>query len=180
MTVSLLDVQARWGYSEILEGTQSQNYGNGDDINALRTKRGQGIDFIELTVKERYTLAFRCACVRPNLFAYFVGIETFEVVQLSRFRLGHLVVPPNVWRDSNGVFYPFSHYITTQTEEVGDARLLGPPPRGYISFSDPVLVGYSYGHSILIDGYHRAALFWKYGAHDCTLAAYIPQPPAGI
>ena len=106
-------------------------------IETLRAKRRNSVPFDQLGAEERYALAFGCACVRPNLFVYFVGILEFDLIQLSRDALGRLLVPPDVWRDSQGRFYPFSHYIMTQTDEVGDARLLGTPPNGYRSSPDP-------------------------------------------
>ena len=175
MTASLLDVQARWGYSEILDVGPSHFYNNVNGIEALRAKRRKVVPFDQLGAEERYALAFGCACVRTNLFVYFVGIKEFDLVQLSRDDLGRLTVPPNVWRDSQGRFHPFSHYIKTQTDEVGDARLLGPPTNGYQAPPDPLTVGHSYNHPIMLDGYHRAALFWKYGPSDGTLFAYMPR-----
>ena len=179
MTTSLLDVQARWGYSEIVDATLSHYYDNVNGIEALRVKRREGIPFNQLAAAERYALAFGCACVRPNLFVYFVGTKGFDLVQLNRDAIGHLIVPPNVWRDSQGQFHPFSHYITTTTDEVGDARLLGPPPNGYLVPADPLTVGHSFTHPIMLDGYHRAALFWKYGPPEGTLFVYMPQLTEG-
>jgi hypothetical protein len=179
LPTSLIDVQARWAYSEISDGTQAQNY-RGDDMDALRAKHDQGILFEQLTPRDRYTLAFQSACIRTNLFVYFIGIEFFELTQLSRFQLGRLYVPPNVWRDSKGQFVPFAEYVNTQTDEEGDARLVTEPLGGYRPPTDPLTIGFSYGHRLLIDGYHRAVLYWRFASGDVTLAAYDPQPPQGF
>jgi hypothetical protein len=174
MPTSLLDVQARWGYSEIADSNFSPLYGDSAAIVALRIKRRAGVPFDQLLPTERRELAHACAWVRQNLFVAFKGIEQFEVAPLVRAELGRLLVPPNVWRDSGGCFYPFSHYIATTTNETGDARLLGPPPNRYQSPIDPLTLGRFDGHLVLIDGYHRAALFWKYGPSDGAVAAYMP------
>lgn len=114
------------------------------------------------------------APVRRNLFVCFEGIQEFDLVPLQRNRLGDLWVPSNVWRDSNGQVYPFSHYVATETEELGDARCLERPANGYQTPPDPITIGLFENHPFLIDGYHRAALFWKYGPPDGTLLAYMP------
>jgi putative DNA primase/helicase len=47
---------------------------------------------------------------------------------------------------------------------------------GKYSFpADPLTIGRCYEHAILLDGYHRAALFWKFGPHNGNLKAYMPH-----
>jgi len=174
MPTSLLDVRARWGYSEIADTNFSQLYGNAAPIEALRAKRRANVPFDQLMPTERRELAHACAWVRQSLFVAFEGIEQFEVTPLSHAELGRLLVPPNVWRDSGGRFCLFSHYITTTTNEAGDARPIGPPTGSYQPPVDPLTVGRFDSHHVLIDGYHRAALFWKYGPSDGNVAAYMP------
>ena len=172
--VSLIDVQARWGYSEIVDSVFADQYGVGQDMEALRTKRRSGIPFEQLSPDDCRLLASRCGGVRPNLLTYLSGIEGFDLVEIDRATLGALIVPPNVWRDSGGQFVPFSYYISTTTEEAGDARLLVIQPTDYRRPADPITVGRSDQFRIMIDGYHRAALFWKFGPQNGTLDAYMP------
>ena len=175
MTTSLFDVLARWGYSEIHDGTSAAYYVGGP-IEALRGKRQQGADFADLTPQERYTLAWQCALVRSALLAYFVGIERFSIDSITRFQLGHLLVPPNVWYpQSENRACPFSHYIETESEDARDARRVQAPPLGYVAPTDPLTVGYANGYYVLIDGYHRAASFWRFGPPNGTLPVNKPQ-----
>src|SRR5437868_3729337 len=102
--VSLMDVQARWVYSEILEGTLAKFYDGGLNTDALRERRKAGLPFDDLTADERYTLAFQGAHVRQTLFVFFTGIEHFDLLQLTQEQLGKLIVPPDVWLDSQGQF----------------------------------------------------------------------------
>jgi hypothetical protein len=89
--------------------------------------------------------------------------------------LGNLLVPPNVWKDSQGQIYRFSHYITTQTDEVGDARTIVIDRTEYRTPLDPLTIGRFYQNPIMLDGYHRAAVFWKFGPADGMLWAYMPR-----
>ena len=98
--------------------------------------------FDDLTADERYTLAFQGAHVRQTLFVFFTGIEHFDLLQLTQEQLGKLIVPPDVWLDSQGQFYLFSHYITTTTDEPVDARSVQQPADGYKAPTDPLtLIG---------------------------------------
>ncbi len=175
MPISLFEVLARWGYSEILDGTQAANY-DGPVIDALRDNRQQGVDFDDLTPVERYTLAFQCANIRCALLTYFVGVEWFDLGNISRFQLGHVLTPPNVWYpQSQGQIVPFHHYIGTASDDANDARNVQAPPHGYAGPTDPLTLGYCNGHYVLLDGYHRAAALWLYGPHDGILPVYKPQ-----
>ena len=173
--VSLMDVQARWVYSEILEGTLAKFYDGGLNTDALRERRKAGLPFDDLTADERYTLAFQGAHVRQTLFVFFIGIEHFDLLQLTQEQLGKLIVPPDVWLDSQGQFYLFSHYITTTTDEPVDARSVQQPADGYKAPTDPLTLGKIFNNPVLLDGYHRAALFWKYGPADGIIPAYMPR-----
>jgi len=172
---SIAEVQARWGYSEILDGTFSYAYDNGHDTASLREKRRNGVPFENLTKSDKYSLAFQSSLVRVNLLPYLAGVEGLGLIELDRTELGKLFVPPNVWKDSQGSFHPFEHYIATTTNEVGDARTVNIDPADYKLPIDPITIGRSYQHRVLIDGYHRAAAFWKFGPSDGTISAYLPQ-----
>jgi hypothetical protein len=67
--ISLLDVQARWASTEILDSNFERLYDNAYDIDALRQKRRNGLPFDQLTPQDRYSLAFQCYSVRPLLLA---------------------------------------------------------------------------------------------------------------
>ena len=174
MDFSGAEVLARWGYSEVLDGTFAAMY-NGPDADALRNKRRNTTPFEALTDDDKYSLAFQAANIRVKLILYLAGVERFALVDVDRTILGRLIVPPNVWRDSQGNFYPFAHYITTSTNEAGDARAIVIDPKDYRSPDDPITIGRSYQHPILIDGYHRAAAFWKCGPRDGSIPAYFPR-----
>jgi len=49
--------------------------------------------------------------------------------------------------------------------------MLGPPVGGYRAPIDPLTVGRVNGQHFLLDGYHRAAIFWNYGPSDGNVAA---------
>jgi hypothetical protein len=60
MDFSGAEVLARWGYSEILDGTFAAMY-NGPDADALRSKRGNNTAFEALTDEDKFSLAFQAA-----------------------------------------------------------------------------------------------------------------------
>jgi hypothetical protein len=175
MTISPTEVLARWGYSEILDGTQANNY-QGDGVDAVREKRRHLIDFGELSPRDQYLLAFHCGWIRPVMLRFFAGIDTFDLMRIKRSELGDLFVPSNVWRDSNGEYVQFRKYVNTSTDEAGDARLVTPPPE-YIAPTDALTVGCANGKYVLTDGYHRATTFWRFGPRDATLEVYWPRVP---
>jgi hypothetical protein len=175
--IPTLDVQARWAYSELSGSPFAQYYG-GPGIEPLRAKRMSNTQFEQLMPEERYNLAYQCALVRKNLFVFFIGIETFELTQIPRFELGRLHVPANVWNDSGGRFLSFADYMNTQAEDPRDARRVTGSLEDYRLPDDPITIGFAYGHHILIDGYHRAASYWKFGTTDMKIPAYKPNPPS--
>jgi hypothetical protein len=174
MPVSLFDVQAHWGWTE-LTGTHSEWHGNSSNIEELRRRRKDGTSFKELSAEDRYLLAFRCAGLRMLLMTFMIGIQEFDLIQLDRSALGRLWVPPNVWRDSLGTWRQFSRYINTSTEEEKDARKLVIDREEYQPPHDPIIVGRSFDWPVMIDGYHRAVLFWKFAPTNGTIPAYFPK-----
>ena len=172
--ISKLEVQARWGYSEIVDGVFCDDYSQVVGIQELRAKRRKKVPFAELSAEDWASLALGCYDVRPCLLQpYFQGIVDFELVSLNRLQLGSLLVPPNVWERKDG-FYPFSYYIATQSSCSKDARSASRPIGGYREPAEPLTIGLHKGDPVLLDGYHRAALFWKYGPLEGTLQAYMP------
>ena len=174
MPVSLFDVQAHWGWTEI-SGTHSEWYRDSSNIEEMRRKRKDGTSFNELSADEKYLLAFRCAGLRMLLMTFMTGIREFDLIQLDRSTLGKLWVPPNVWRDSLGTWHQFSRYINTPTEEEKDARKLVIDPDAYQPPQDPIIIGRSFDWPVMIDGYHRAALFWKFAPANGAIPAYFPK-----
>ena len=171
--VPLLEVQARWGYSELANSPAARHY---SDLEHLVAKRLSGASFEQLSEAEQYELAFGTACARPVLMAFLTGVISFSVVELARGRLGSMFVPPNVWDpESDGRFVSFEEYMTTTGVDPDDPRSVLPSGAGYELPSDPITFGRSFSFPILIDGFHRAARFWKYGPPDGTLLAYLPS-----
>jgi hypothetical protein len=176
MGVPLIDVQARWGYSEIINSPASHHYDHGHGIGELRVKRAAGVPFDQLSEAERYNLAFQNACVRPMLLAYLTGTCLFDIVEISRDALAKILVPPNVWfPESASRFVRFEQYMATGSDDPHDARNIALKQRTYEAPIDPVTIGRSYEFSLLIDGFHRAALLWKFGPAGGKLFAYMPR-----
>jgi len=175
-SIPLLDVLARWAYSEIVNSNFAHDYNNGRDIETLRTKRRNCTPFEELTPEERYNLAFQCACVKPNLIVFTTGTDVFDIVEINRNALAKLFVPPNVWwPTSQGQFFYFDRFMGTTSEDAADCRNVVLKEQSYQLPTDPLTIGRSYGHPILLDGYHRAAAFWKFGPAEGKLCAYLPR-----
>jgi hypothetical protein len=95
-TVSLLDVQAQWGYSEIVDSNFQTRYDNGYDITELRAKRQRGMPYTDLAGADRYNLAFQCFMAKTHLMVYLTSIDTFELINLGRDQLATLLVPLTV------------------------------------------------------------------------------------
>ncbi|WP_375788622.1 hypothetical protein ACE10Z_15125 [Bradyrhizobium sp. Pha-3] len=171
--VPLLEVQARWGYSELTDSPAAQHY---SDLAHLAAKRLSGTSFEQLSEAERYELAFGAACARPVLLAFLTGVISFDVVEIGRARLGSMFVPPNVWDpESEGRFISFEEYMTTTSLDLDDPRSVLPKGTSYEFPADPITFGRSFSFPILIDGFHRAARFWKYGPPAGKLLAYFPS-----
>lgn len=69
-TYSLPEVNARWTYSEISDGTLGHIYDSFAGSVELRAKRKAGRAFTELSEADRYALAFLCGAARPNLMIF--------------------------------------------------------------------------------------------------------------
>jgi hypothetical protein len=171
-TVSVAYVQGRWGYSEITSPRFAKFY-NGSDAPELRKKRNAGVLFELLSPDECYSLAFQCVWVRQCFAPYFVGITEYEEVLLARKELADLWVPPMVWGESAGSIISFRHYMGPKTDAPDDPRNVAQVPE-YSAPSDPLTIGRAYGASYLLDGYHRAAQFWKQPRIHAGIPAYRP------
>jgi hypothetical protein len=181
--VSLLEVQARWGYSEIIDSNFTTDYDNQLfmpicqqlklHLDALRIKRRSRLPFEGLSAEDRYWLAFMCWPVRPNLMVLMAGIDRFCEVELAKARLAKLLVPPMV---SNILrFMPFDEYVVTPCSSPKDARNVTATPGSYEHPPDAVTVGRFHDSQVLLDGYHRAAAFWKFAPSDASIRSYLPD-----
>ena len=85
--ISQCDVQARWAYSEIVQGISAADYDDDPGIEQLRIKRSEGVPFEELDQAERYCLAYWCFRVRPLLVAHMTPWRDFDLVQISHKRI---------------------------------------------------------------------------------------------
>lgn len=170
--VSLMEVQARWAYSEVVDGEKASCYG-GTLFDELRTKREANTPFEQLTDDEQYALALGCAQVRAAMMVNFaVGIDPLCLVPLTREQLAGLDVPTMV---SGLNPMPFGNYVTTTGESPTDARNVQPPANGYGAHHEALTVGRYFNTLVLLDGYHRAVSFWKYAPADATISAYVPE-----
>jgi hypothetical protein len=166
---TLMDVQARWGYSETVNSNFSALYDTQPFIDALRAKRQSGVPFKDLTAEDRYWLAFVCWSIRPNLMIFMAGIDRFREEQLSKTALAALIVPPMV--SNIPKLMPFTEYIQTPCSEPGDARNV---TGGYRPSADPLTLGRLHTGLVLLDGYHRAASFWRFAPENAFISAYVP------
>jgi hypothetical protein len=171
MSMTRLNVWARWGYSEITSPRFSRFY----DAPELSKKRSAGLPFEGLTSQERYKLALQCSRVRRPFAQYFVGVKFFREIPLAIIDVGSLLVPAIVWSESGGAVVRFKEYMQTKTDSPDDARNVVPNAAGYIRPCDPVTVGWANGHRFIVDGYHRAAEFWKQRPIYTALTAYVPS-----
>jgi hypothetical protein len=178
--IPLLDVLARWAYSEIIDSSASHHYDSGNDIASLRAKRGNGLPFEDLSPAERYNLAFQSGCIRTSLTVFTIGAELFDVVEIDRSTLAKIWVPPNIWHpESNGQFVTFEDFMLTSSPSQNDSRNVVLRTPEYQFSADPLTFGRSYDYPLMLDGYHRAALFWKFGPADGKLSTYVPHALLG-
>jgi hypothetical protein len=179
--ISVLDVQARWAYSEITGAVYSPSYDSLPDIDALRAARRARTPFEELSPTQRYSLAWGCFSARPALMLYLLSVSGLILSELTRADLAAIMIPPNVWHpESQGRFVPFEHFITTRACDPKDSRNVVCSPESYKLPNEPLTIGYFYQHRVLLDGYHRAVAFWKCAPAHGRLPAYVPaSPPIG-
>jgi hypothetical protein len=71
--------------------------------------------------------------------------------------------------------------MSTKADDPGDSRNVVCDRTSYLPPSDPLTIGRFYQYPLLLDGYHRAAAFWKGGPTDGFVPAFTPHdPPIGI
>jgi len=173
-TFSLPEVHARWAYSEIADGVFSHRYDRKPRIDELRAQRAAGRAFAELSGADRYALALLCTLTRLNLMVFNAGVEKFRVIDLTRTELGCLLVPPMISPELQR-FMPFEDFMTSlPPTSPGDARNIAANPVRYQPAREPLTIGRYFEHCVLLDGYRRAASFWKSAPAKATLKAFLP------
>ncbi|WP_166294230.1 hypothetical protein [Bradyrhizobium sp. 2S1] len=87
-----------------------------------------------------------------------------------------MFVPPTVSQpESEERFVSFEEFLTTSSVNLNAPRSVLLKGTSYEFPTDPITFGRSFSFPILIDGFHRAARFWKYGPPDGKLLAYLPS-----
>lgn len=174
MPVPVPEVLAEWAYSEIVDGISASKYVP-HVTDELRTKRKTSVPFSLLSQSERYSLARACFRVRPLILIHLIGITCFELVNIARTDLETVLVPPNAARELEGSYVTFAKYMTMPSTDPNDARSDMSSPGDWQPPETPVTLGYFFQHRVLIDGFHRAATFWRCNPARGVLKAYVPQ-----
>jgi hypothetical protein len=173
-TFSLPEVHARWAYSEIADGVFSHRYDCKPRVDELRAQRAAGRAFAELSGADRYALALLCTLARLNLTVFNAGVEKFRVIDLTRTELSCLLVPPMISPELQK-FMPFEDFMASlPPTSPGDARNIAANPARYQPAREPLIIGRYFEHCVLLDGYRRAASFWKSAPAKATLKAFLP------
>jgi hypothetical protein len=166
----VIDVLANWDYSKVIDSGASHHYDSGYGIPDLRAKRASGTPFEQLSEDERYNLAFQCGCVRQNLAVYLIGTDLLYITEINRQRLANKLIPPNIWYpESAGRYVQFEEYMATKSDNPNDVRNAQLRQQTYRAPRDPVTIGRYYEYPLLLDGFNRAALLWKFGPDYETL-----------
>jgi hypothetical protein len=169
------EITARWAYSEIVDGTLAHIYDSLPWIKELRAIRTAGRKFAALSEEERYALAFQCVAARPMLMVYMAGVDEFRQAELGREELATVLVPPIVSPELTGLV-SFERYITSVPPlSLKDARNVQADPASYRGSSEPLTLGRFGENHVLLDGYHRAASFWKSAPQNATVHAFVPS-----
>jgi hypothetical protein len=171
--VSFRDVYARWGYSEIDSPHRRADYDQlMEDAAASRARRAAGVAFDQLCDLEREELAIACQRVRQFFSPSTIGTKFFEARAIDRPELASFRVHPVV---SNFSWWmTFEEYEKTSSPAPGDARNVAKPVV-YTAPADPLTVGCRDGYFELIDGFHRAVLFWRYAPPSGSLRIILPS-----
>jgi hypothetical protein len=172
MPVSVPDALAEWAYSEIVEGVSAGEYGP-LVTDGLRRKRRLAVPFSRLSQSERYFLARACWMVRPLILIHLLGITHFELADINKSELANILVPPNAAKELRGNYTTFELYMEIPSDDPKDARNVL-PTQSWLPPNAPLTLGYHFQHRVLIDGFHRAAAFWR-SSTDGGLKAHVPQ-----
>ncbi len=174
-------VFARWAYSEITEGALKDGYDGVPGIEELRRKRGERVPLKSLSSEDHFALAEACVTARPMLLGPAAGLDGFEKRTITKVQLAAALVAPTVaWVELQGQFAPFEIFMNLPPPaSQKDARNVKENPNGYLPPEDPITFGRLGGSLVLLDGYHRAAAFWKFAPASATLEAFVPPPFPG-
>jgi hypothetical protein len=168
--VSLVDVKARWAYSEILGARSSDCYNNLLGVAELRAKRLSGVPFNALTSNDRHQLASYCDDVRGGLLMFLRGVEHSREKRLTKSQIAPFLVPSNV--SGRPMMMRFNDFVNTRSPSPDDPRSEG---AAYTEVpDDPLTVGRLADDYVLLDGYHRAVSFWKTASDDAFILGYMP------
>jgi hypothetical protein len=172
MSVSVPDALAEWAYSEIVEGVSSRDY---EPLvpDELRRKRRLALPFSRLSQSDRYCLARACWKVRPLILIHLIGITRFELANINKAELANILVPPTAAIELRGNYATFELYMAIPSDDQKDARNIL-PSQNWSPPDAPLTLGYHFQHRVLIDGFHRAAAFWR-SSTGGGLKAYVPQ-----
>jgi hypothetical protein len=165
---SPLEVYARWAYSEIVDGALCHIYDHFDGVEGLRTKRKANVSFEQLSSDDLTRLASMCSVVRPDLQTYCAAVGAFGLAALTKAELGAVVVPPHIPPDRFHVW--FSYFMLSRA---GPGNV-SPPIEDYKLPDAPLTLGRVQGHYVLVDGYRRAASFWRSAPAGSVIWAFVP------
>jgi hypothetical protein len=177
-------VCAMWAYSELL----SAHPYHGSELKPLREKLARGVLFHELDIVERALLLRKWHEVRgvPAYTKRLHGVAAFQLTRWTKEQLGAAYVMTSfaqqVSRNPLVERVTFRRWIETEPfnrPPQGNARYAAEGLTPAIADSGAT-VGRWRGRTYLLDGYHRAVLFWKTQPSDATLGVYVPSPMAEL
>jgi hypothetical protein len=103
---------------------------------------------------------------------FMTGVDRLAEMPLNRTQIAKFLVPQMV--SGSGDLMLFESFVNTTASSPKDARNVLPPSNGYQAPSDPLTVGVLFGSPVLLDGYHRAVLFWRFANQDALINSYLP------
>src|SRR5262245_7492163 len=161
-------VRARWAYSELLSPTQGESYHQQGIPGALKSKKVSGLPFDELEAQEQELLAQAWCKVRgAEVFVQaLANISAFHLTYWSKEQLAAAYVIPMFAHEATlDPWKPVTFEQWLETESKVSLH-----PHHAREATDAYM---------LLDGYHRAARFWKEAKSAATLAVYIPVRAVG-
>jgi hypothetical protein len=178
------DVYAQWAYSELNSLEQGALYVGVDD---LRTKAADNVPFTELSPQERAFLLRQWREVRAfdgSIFAAeLANVKTFQLEYWTKAQLGSAYILQHFlqWLAPDHKFLEttLKDWIEAEPSDVLSAHHPLRTPSTGVSFTQeapvtaarlPQLVD----RFLLLDGYHRAAHFWKMAGPASEIAVFVP------
>jgi hypothetical protein len=189
-------VRARWAYSELLSPTQGESYHqHGGVPEALKNKKVLGLPFDELEAQEQGLLAQAWCNVRgAEIFVRaLANISAFHLTHWSKEQLAAAYVIPmfaheatldpwkpvtfEQWLETESKVSLHPHHAREASKSSGDPDPHQDPATA--SWASRILKQAPADAYMLLDGYRRAARFWKEAKSAATLAVYIPVRAVG-